>query len=133
MTILEQLEGLVSAKIGVFKSIFSLIKLETRLAGLSIFPLLLTLGMLLIVLFGVWTTSMCALGIGIYNLVHHLLLSVGLVLLVNVVMLLGLLKYLQFTLKNLSFAKTRAYFSQKEGADYEQLQSTTNGANCANE
>jgi len=121
MKVIEELEGLVSSKWGVVTSLISLIKLEARLAGLSIVPLLLNLFVLFIVLTTVWLTAMVMLGYGILHLYGSGMIAISSVLLINIVALAILIKYLTFNLKKMSFEKTRHYFSSnQEPDDHEQ-------------
>ncbi|MCW8442897.1 hypothetical protein OQJ05_02380 [Fluoribacter gormanii] len=136
MEALKQLEALIAAKISVVKTVCSLIRLEARLAGLSIFPLLLNICMLFVVLITVWLTAMCLIGYLIFLVSghwvlltsHRLLISISLVFLLNGGLLLGLLKYLSLNLISMSFPKTREYFSQKS-AEHEKLEKADNSAN----
>ncbi|MBI2785313.1 MAG: hypothetical protein HYX60_02980 [Legionella longbeachae] len=121
MEAFKQLESLVTAKIDVVKSICSIIKLEAKLAGLSIFPLLLNICMLLVVLISVWLTTTLLLGYLIFLTSNHLLLSIGFVLLLNIGLLFALLKYLSFNLKSMSFQKTREFFSQNKSDENDEL------------
>ncbi|WP_392536511.1 hypothetical protein [Legionella sp. 227] len=129
MEVFKQLEALVTAKISVIKTVWSLIRLEAKLAGLSVFPLLLNICMLFVVLITVWLSAMFLLGYFLFLASNRFLLSISLVLLLNVGFLLGLLKYLSYNLKSMSFPKSRAYFSQKS-EEHEQLEKTDSGTNC---
>ncbi|KTD74207.1 hypothetical protein Ltuc_2054 [Legionella tucsonensis] len=136
MEALKQLEALIAAKISVIKTVCSLIRLEARLAGLSVFPLLLNICLLLVVLFTVWLSVMFLIGYFAYlasgYFVHlvpnRLLLSILFVLLLNVGFLLGLLKYLSFNIKSMSFQKTREFFSQ-ESVEHEKLEEADHSTN----
>lgn len=129
MEALKQLEALVSAKIAIVKTLCSLVSLETRLAGLSVFPLLLNLSMLFVVFSTVWLSAMFLMGYLILWASDCILLSLGLVLLLNLGLFWGLLKYLSFNLKNMSFQKTRDYFSQNKSAEHEKLKNADNSTN----
>jgi len=107
MKVIEELEGLVSSKWGVVTSLISLIKLEARLAGLSIVPLLLNLFVLFIVLTTVWLTAMVMLGYGILHLYGSGMIAISSVLLINIVALAILIKYLTFNLKKMSFEREK--------------------------
>lgn len=120
MSFFLEIENLVSAKLEVVKTAVSIFKLETKLAGLSIYPLLLNLCCLLIGLMGIWTSSMLAIGYILELWVHNLLLCILAVLLLNTFLVFGLLKYLSFNLKNMSFEKTRQYLAKKESYYVEQ-------------
>lgn len=124
MSTYEQLEGIVSAKIGTLKNLLHLIKLEAKLAGLSVFPLILNLFILFIILICLWFSLMLLIGTGLYLLCDHLPLTIVGVIVINVFCFIGLLKYLAFNIRNLSFEKTRAYFSQ-EAADHDRIQKTS--------
>lgn len=114
MRLLEDIEGLVTAKIAVLQTCVSLFKLEANLASLSIYPLLLNMCMILIVLTTTWGSATLLLGYAIFLVVDNLLLSMGIVLLLNLILMGGLLKYLSYNLKKMSFEKTREFISNKE-------------------
>lgn len=133
MNSLDNIERLVSAKISVVKNLFSLIKLEARLAGLSVFPLILNLCMLVIVLSTVWLSAMMMLGFAANLLIHNVLLSLFLILALNIIFLVILLNYFSYHLNNLSFPNTRNYFSQTETNEYEQLEETSSSPDCSHQ
>lgn len=112
MNIIEEIEKLIFNKIGVFKSLYSLIKHEAQLAGLSVVPLAMTLFCLFIVLMSSWLVATALLGYCIYLMTDNSLISILLVFLFNISILFVLTKYLVFNLKNMSFEKTREYFSK---------------------
>ncbi|KTD60063.1 hypothetical protein [Legionella shakespearei] len=124
MKVLEEAEGYVSDKLGVIKKLLSLMRMEAQLAGLSVYPLLLNLCALFIVFITVWLLAMILIGYGISLVLGNLLLVVFCVFLLNLACLLGLLKYLAFNLRNMSFEKTRNYFTQKENNNYDHLEKT---------
>ena len=114
MSILNELDGLVSAKFGLIKTVFSLIKLETRLAALSVLPFLLSLCFLLIVLMGLWFLAMIMLGYALFIFFNKFILAISLIFILNLLVCLGLIKYLAFNLQSLSFEKTRKLLSRQE-------------------
>lgn len=118
MKIIEELEGLVFGKIAIFKMVIELVKLETRLAGLSVFPLLINLSLLLIIAMSTWAIMMFLIGYGLFIAFANLLLASVLVFLLNLITLVMLLNYLSFNLKKMSFEKTRAFLSTKVEDDH---------------
>ncbi|TAL64822.1 MAG: hypothetical protein EPN84_02650 [Legionella sp.] len=132
MSTLEQLEGLVSAKIGAIKDLFTLIKLEAQLARLSIFPLILNLCLLFVILIGLWFSLMLLLGTGIYYVWDNLVIAIFGVFLVNLLAAFGLFKYLNFNVRNISFTHTRAYFASTESTSYDRIEKTTDSTDCSN-
>lgn len=133
MEALKQLESLIYEKISVFKTVLTLIRLEAKLAGLSVFPLLLNVCMLFIVLLTVWFSGMFFLGYCISLVSNRLFLAIFSVLLLNIGLLIGLLKYLSFNLKNMSFQKTREYFSKNKRGEYDKIQEAVNNGDCNSE
>lgn len=129
MKIIEELEGFVSNKIGIVSTLMSLFKLEARLAGLSVYPLLINLCMLLITLLTAWISAMLLIGYLFYLYLGTLLFSVIFVFLVNFILIACLLKYLTYNLKSMSFMKTRKYFSQSESTSYDKLEEKTQYTN----
>jgi hypothetical protein len=119
MEALKQVEGLVSAKLSVIKAVLSLIRLEARLAGMSVFPLLLNICLILIVSMTFWLVTSVLIGYEIFVVSNDVPLSIFLVFLLNLGVLLVLAKYLAFNIKNMSFVKTRSYFSENKSMDDE--------------
>lgn len=120
MKILEEIEALVSNKIEVIKTMTSIFKLETKLARLSIYPLLLNLCMLAVVFMTGWLSCMVLLGYFAMLKCHSLPLALSFILFLNVVLFVGLLTYLKFNLQNMSFVKTRKFISTRETGHHEQ-------------
>lgn len=127
MSIFEHLEGFISGNVNLAKSCLSLIKLETRLAGLSIYPLILNVCMLLVVLSTLWLTATAFMIYGAALLMGNLALAFISVLLLNLVLLGILMKYLMFNLRKMSFEKTRELFSKKKRPDYDELENASTG------
>lgn len=127
--ILEQIEGLVSSKFETFRTILSIFKLEAKLAGLSVYPLLLNTCMIFVVLITVWLSAMFLIGYFAVLYWGTLLLAISAILFFNLILLLGLLKYLIYNLRSMSFEKTRAYLSPQESSEDGKLQKTINRRN----
>ena len=130
MKLFDQIEGLVSGKLNVIKTVVSLIKLEARLAGLSVYPLLINVCMLFIVLITVWLSTMLLLGYLSIMAFSNAITAILIVLLINIMVFIGLLKYLMFNLKNMSFEKTREYFAHKESDEHGKLEKTVDLQDC---
>lgn len=128
--IFEEIEGLVSSKISTLKIIFSIFRLEARLAGLSVYPLVLNMCMLFVVLITLWLSTMFLIGYFAVLFFGTLLLAVFLIIFLNLGFLFGLLKYLTFNLNNMSFEKTRACLSPKESSEDDKLKKTVNRKYC---
>lgn len=124
MKLLEEAEGYVSDKLGVIKKLLSLMRMEAQLAGLSVYPLLLNLCALFVVFISVWFLAMFLIGYCISLVLGSLVWTVLCIFLFNLACLLGLLKYLAFNIRNMSFEKTRNYFTQKESDNYDHLEKT---------
>lgn len=127
MNFIQHIEGFVVNKISSIKDIYSLFKMEARLAGLSVFPLLLNLCMLFVVLLTVWFSTMLLIGFFTFYLLDAWLWSLLIILSLNLCLLLGLIKYLNYNLKNMSFEKTRMFLSGENND--EQSQKRINYAN----
>lgn len=112
--VLEHLEGYVSEYLNLYKTFLALIKCEARLAGQSIYPLILTICMLFVILVSVWFSTMILSGYYLFIVLGSFALSCSLILAVNVILLLILMKYLSVNLINMSFVNTREFFSNKE-------------------
>ena len=126
MNILESLEGLFSSKLNLAKTLISLVKLEARLAGLSVFPLLLTICFLFVLLMTVWLSAMILLMYLISLTLKPPVLAVVLVLLLNIGLLIIAIKYLIFNVRKMSFEKTREYFSHSKRSENHELKKTGN-------
>jgi hypothetical protein len=126
MGIFDALEGLVSGKINILKTVMVIMKLEARLAGLSIFPLLMNLCMLFGVLITVWLSTMVLMGYFLMLALNNMMYTLLIIWIINLCLLIGLIKYLRFNLKNMSFEKTRDFFSKNEGDFHEKLENKSN-------
>lgn len=124
MEIFKQLEALVTAKLTIFKTVFKLVRLEAKLAGLSILPLVLSICMLLVLLMSTWMMISVLAVYGIVLLVNSYLAGFSIILLVNLCLSWAMFRYLNYNLNSMSFVKTRAYFSQKKRIYYESNQKT---------
>ena len=129
MNVLEHLEGLFSDRWSIIKTVINLAKLEARLAGLSVYPLLFTLGLLLVVLMTTWLTAMLLLGYCFKLFIDNPLWVISFILLIHVGLLVSLAYYLLFNLKQMSFEKTRAYFSEREGPQHDTVKKTIDRTN----
>lgn len=107
MKLLNHFEGFISGNIKVVSTFFSLIKLEAKLAGLTVLPLLFNLCMLFVVLMTVWISAMGLLGLSVNLLIKNAIASVSLILFVNLVLLFILKKSLVSNLNKMTFVKTR--------------------------
>ncbi|MCX7090797.1 MAG: hypothetical protein NTU48_05040 [Legionellales bacterium] len=117
MNLVEDIEGLVSNKIEIFKTIFAIVKLETRLVGLSIVPLILNIAMILVAVMTIWSSLMLVIGYTLMHWFSSFIVSVFGIMSFNVLIAFALFKYLSFNLKSMSFEKTRAYFNRRETQD----------------
>lgn len=131
MKVIEEIEGLVSSKLNVIKSTFAMFKLEAKLFGLSVFPLILNICFLFVILLSLWLCVMVSLGYLVLIISNSFLLAITLVLLLNVGLLVGALHYLRFNLTNMSFEKTRDYFSKTESPDYDKLEKASDSSDSA--
>lgn len=121
MQALDELIGLVSSRFEVFRNFITLFKLETRLAGLSVVPFLLNLGLLIAVALTLWLITMGLAGYVINMLTGSMLLAIGSVLVLNLIVFLILIKYALFNLKKMSFEKTRKFLVKKKDTQSHEL------------
>ncbi|BCA95391.1 hypothetical protein TUM19329_17520 [Legionella antarctica] len=127
--ILDEIEGLVSGKLSSLKTILSIFKLEARLAGLSVYPLMLNLCLIFVVLITIWLSGMLLIGYFAALFWGTFLLAVCLILTLNIILFVGLLSYLSYNLNNMSFEKTRASLSSKEYNENGKLKKKINRRN----
>ena len=99
MKLLEDLEGYFSAQLNSFKMLFTLIKLEAKLAGIAVVPLIITLFMLFVILITSWASLTVLVGYFIFIQFHSFGLAIGSTMLLNLLVLCILLKYFIQNLK----------------------------------
>lgn len=119
MELLDNVEGFISSNVKVAKTFLTLVKLEARLAGLSVFPLVLNICMLFVILFTLWITIMGLLGLALFIYVESSVLSIFLILLINMILVFVLIKTLNRNLKKMSFEKTRESLKYKRRVEDE--------------
>jgi len=124
MSILDQISGVITGKFEQAKIFMSLVSLETKLAGLSVYPLLITLCFLLVILMSTWLCVMALILTLLVYFSHDVIVSLVGVLALNIGLLFLLLKYLTYNLKKMSFEKTRACFYNQEGLEYDECEKT---------
>jgi hypothetical protein len=114
MNIIEALEGLVSGKLNIIKTVIVIMKLEARLAGDSLLPLIVNLCMIFGVLITIWLLTMFILGYFLMLAFDNALYALLSIWIVNVSLFFGLFRCVRSNLNNMSFEKTRHYFSKTE-------------------
>lgn len=125
MKIIEAFESLVSAKLGVIKGIVNIVRLEARLAELSIIPFLLSSILLLIVGMTCWISAMTLIGYGLFLAFDHFLYAIIAILILNLVCAIVLFRCLQSNLHKMSFGKTREIIADIEREHHEDLEKTS--------
>ncbi|MBX9704025.1 MAG: hypothetical protein K2X39_07710 [Silvanigrellaceae bacterium] len=118
MKLLEHIEGFIHANLNVAKTFLSLVKLETKLAGMSIFPVLVILCLLLIGLTTTWALFLFLAGYYLILATSSFVIGIICLLFINLGLLSVLLYYLRSNLNNMSFKKTRESLSTYKRYDY---------------
>ena len=113
MNILDHLEGYFSQNLKIAKTFITLVKFEIRLAGLSIYPLVLNICMLFVILLSAWISMVVLIGYYLVSLMGFVG-AISSIVLMNLFLLFILLRYLSFNLRNMSFENTRNFLSKKE-------------------
>lgn len=127
----KEIDGLVSSNFGLIKASIAIIKLEARLAAVSVYPLLLNVLMLFLVLTTIWLSAMLMLGYVTTLASASVILGLSSILLLNVGLYFGLIKYLEFNLKKMSFEKTRALIFEKGVGNHDQHEATVDFRHCS--
>ncbi|KTC86285.1 hypothetical protein [Legionella brunensis] len=121
---IEHLEGLIVSKIAVARGVLTLFRLEAKLAGLNIVPLLTSLAVLIALCLSTWLTVMVLIGYLITLLIGPLLAMIT-VLLLNAVALFFVGISLSSCIKQMSFEKTRALLSNQQSEGSHELAKRT--------
>ncbi|WP_126320091.1 hypothetical protein [Legionella jordanis] len=121
---IDHLEGLIVSKYTLGKALFSLFKLEARLAKLNIVPFLASIGALIALCFSGWLTLMVLIGYLIMLLTGPLL-AIVITLFLNLIALWLTVKSLSSCIKQMSFEKTRALLSYQPGESHELTKTDT--------
>ncbi len=125
MKVIEELEGLVSSKWEIFKSIFSLVKLEARLAGISAAHIFASVLVLFVILITTWLMLMVLIGYGILLVYPSPTLALTVILLINIVIVGLLIMHIMSCAQTMSFEKSRRFlFEDKELDKNDQPQGT---------
>jgi hypothetical protein len=125
MKVVEELEGLVSSKWEIFKSIISLIKLEARLASISAAHVLVGILFLFIIVITTWLMLMALIGYGIFVLYPSPALAITSTLLINLVIVGVVLKHVLDCANSMTFEKSRRFlFADKETGEHDLPQTT---------
>ena len=111
MELIDHVRRFVSGNVEIATTLFSLIKLEFQLAGLSVYPLLLNITMILVILMTLWIFGMFLIQYVLWQLIGSLTWSIVFILFVNLIVFAILLKQLSSNLQKMSFEKTRKFFA----------------------
>ena len=125
MKVTEEIGSYIASQFKTIKALISLVVLESKLAGLSVYPLLVNVCMLFVALTSLWCSLMVLIAYLMVLLLDSYLITLIAIVLLNTIILLSLLKYLSYNLKNMSFEKTRSFFANHESDDYEKLKKTS--------
>lgn len=118
MQFFHELESIVSNQLAVIRTCLSITRLEARLAGLSVAPLLVSVCLLFIGLISVWFSGMALLGYSLMLVTNNIMMALSSVFITNSLILAIVYMRMRRNLKNMSFEKTRAYLSRsKESHD----------------
>lgn len=109
MHLLHEIEGYFSHRLAALQSFYTLIKLESKLAVLSLLPALISVVCLVVVLPSLWLSISVLLAYGIFYYSGQLWIAIVSVSLLNLVLCMGLIKFLLYNFKNMSFERTREY------------------------
>ncbi|CDZ78317.1 hypothetical protein BN59_02627 [Legionella massiliensis] len=107
MKFLEHFEGIFSNKYALARDLFKLFKLEAKLAGLNLHPLLIDFSLLIAFAITLWFTVMLLAGDLVYIVTKNPLIAILVILFVNLIAFLILARDLKHRLQQMSFARTR--------------------------
>lgn len=109
MKFIDNLEGLVTTRLAIAKEIWTLFKLEAKLARLSLYALLINVCAMIGLFITVCLSAMVLVGYLVTLATGgSILAGIIVVLLINVCLLLYILQHVPTNLQQLSFEKTRA-------------------------
>ena len=111
MSILNQLQLFIKHQTHAFGMLLKLISLETKLAGLTIAPLLVCISLFMIVGLTVWLSSMSLFAYGVNQITHSPWMAIFSIFILKIALMIILAVKLLRYKKDISFSKTRAYFS----------------------
>lgn len=106
--IVEHLEGLLSNNWQWTKDLFSLMRMEAQLAGLSVLPLCFYAALILLILLSIWLVSLGLIAGLVYELTGSLLGALFFLFFLNSLLLAVLIYRFRRNLKRMSFMETRA-------------------------
>lgn len=118
MKLIDHLEGFISTRINIAKELFTLIRLEAKLAGLNVVPLLVNIGILFIIGLTLWPILMVLVAYLIYLLSENVLIAILGILALNLMIVWYLVRDSKIRAEQMSFAKTRKCFMSQELGDY---------------
>lgn len=125
MSLLTDIEALLTNQFALIKTFFSMLTLEAKIAQSSIVPLLISLWLLALSLLTLWGASMVMMAYLIYLWCHTFWISIMGVIVINMTMIVGLFRYIATIWQAMRFAKSRAYLFPKQGASHATLKKTT--------
>lgn len=114
MTALTDIAAFIKHQTEALRLVVRLISLEAKLAGLTVFPLLMCFCFLCISCLTLWLSTMGLVGYVVHEITHQTWLAFLFLMLINGGLMLMCLSKLSQYKSDMSFEKTRAYFSAKQ-------------------
>lgn len=121
MNLFNSVGGLISSRLGFAKDIFTLFRLEAKLAGLNLYSVLISIISSLVLLLSIWITVVILIGYLVLFLGGNIIVALFTVLLLNCLLLALILRLLAIRLKQMSFEKTRACLNNQPIKDNHEL------------
>jgi hypothetical protein len=120
MKFINHLEGLLVSKYTIAKALLTLFKLEAKLAGLNIAPLLISIGAITALCFSGWLLLVMLIAYPIMLLLNPFV-ALFIIFALNVLALGFAVKSLMLCVKQMSFEKTRALLTQYQPKESHEL------------
>jgi len=107
MKFLKHLEGIFSSKIAFINGIYKLFLMEAKLAELNLYPLLLSIALIVAALFGFLLIILSFLAYILFRITAQPLIVFAILIIINVLILYFLIRKLKVLLEQMSFRGTR--------------------------
>lgn len=128
--LIEQFEGIIVSKVNLLKDFYTLIKLEARLAGMNIIPLMVCFALLFALTLGFGLTFIALTGYLLFLLTGNILIVMGLLLVLMLGTMFVVARVALSCVRQMSFEKTRQCFAASQTGGHYVEEKRASGIDC---
>lgn len=126
---IEHVEGIIVSKVSLLKDFYALIKLEARLAGMNVIPLMICCALMFALITGFGLTLISLTGYILFLLTDNLMIVMSLLLLIMIIGMFFVARVALGCIRQMSFERTRECFAASRSGEQHVKEKAASGIN----